>query len=95
MAKVSSTDLCNGPQTLIPTLVNAPDNLLSRDLRIEMCVAGRTRRIPTKIMPAPDDPAIMVIVTRAPETQELVPAKRRGAKRVVERNRDGYWAEVR
>lgn len=82
MAKVSSTDLCNGPQTLIPTLVNAPDNLLSRDLRIEMCVAGSTRRIPTKIMPDP-------------ETQELVPAKRRGAKRVVERNRDGYWAEVR
>ena len=82
MAKVSSTDLCNGPQTLIPTLVNAPDNLLSRDLRIEMCVAGSTRRIPTKIM-------------RDPETQELVPAKRRGAKRVVERNRDGYWAEVR
>ncbi len=81
--------------------MNAPDNLLSRDLRIEMCVAGSTRRIPTKIMPDPDDPddpddpAIMVIVTRDPETQELVPAKRRGAKRVVERNRDGYWAEVR
>ena len=72
--------------------MNAPDNLLSRDLRIEMCVAGSTRRIATKIMP---DPAIMVIVTRDPETQELVPAKRRGAKRVVERNRDGYWAEVR
>jgi hypothetical protein len=46
-------------------------------------------------MPDPDDPVIMVIVTRDPETQELVPAKRRGAKRVVERNRDGYWAEVR
>ncbi len=72
--------------------MNTPDNLLSRDLRIEMCVAGSTRRISTKIMP---DPAIMVIVTRDPETQELVPAKRRGAKRVVERNRDGYWAEVR
>ncbi|MFP6643025.1 MAG: hypothetical protein VCF24_05610 [Candidatus Latescibacterota bacterium] len=50
--------------------------------RVEMRVAGSTRRIPTKIMPDP-------------ETQELVPAKRRGAKRVVERNRDGYWAEVR
>lgn len=50
--------------------------------RVEMRVAGSTRRIPTKIM-------------RDPETQELVPAKRRGAKGLVERNRDGYWAEVR
>ncbi|HJP31759.1 MAG TPA: hypothetical protein QGF95_14510 [Candidatus Latescibacteria bacterium] len=63
--------------------------------RVEMRVAGNTRRIPTKIMPDPDDPEVMVIVMRDPETQELLPAKRRGAKRTVERNRDGYWAEVR
>lgn len=63
--------------------------------RVEMRVAGSTRRIPTKMMPDPDDPQIMVIVSRDPDTQELVPAKRRGAKRVIERNRDGYWAEVR
>lgn len=63
--------------------------------RVEMRVAGSTRRIPTKMMPDPDDPQIMVIVMRDPETKELVPAKRRGAKRVIERNRDGYWAEVR
>jgi hypothetical protein len=63
--------------------------------RIEIRVAGRTRRVPTKIMPDPDDPKIMVIVMRDPETQELMPAKRRGAKRIVERGRDGYWAEAR
>jgi hypothetical protein len=63
--------------------------------RVEMRVAGSTRRIPTKMMPDPDDPETMVIVMRDPDTQELVPARRRGAKRVVERNRDGYWAEVR
>lgn len=63
--------------------------------RVEMRVAGSTRRIPTKMMPDPDDPETMVIVMRDPDTQELVPAKRRGAKRVVERSRDGYWAEVR
>jgi len=43
LAKVSITELCNRPQTLIPTLVNAPDNLLSRDLRIEMWLALAAR----------------------------------------------------
>ena len=32
---------------------------------------------------------------RDPETQELVPARRRGNKRVVERTREGFWAEAR
>ncbi|MDA0337625.1 MAG: hypothetical protein O2782_20870, partial [bacterium] len=63
--------------------------------RVEMRVAGSTRRIPTKMMPDPDDPEVMVIVMRDPETQELVPAKRRGAKRIIERGRDGYWSETR
>jgi hypothetical protein len=63
--------------------------------RVEMRVAGSIRRIPTKIMPDPDDPEQTVIVMRDPETQELVPARRRGAKRYVERTREGYWAEAR
>ena len=78
------------------------DNLSEEDVRkgvqigrVEMRVAGNMRRIPTRIMPDPDDPTRMVIVSRDPKTQELIPAVRRGAKRVVERNRDGYWAEVR
>jgi len=63
--------------------------------QIEMRVAGSIRRIPTKMMPDPDDPQVMVIDMRDPATQELLPAMRRGVKRVVERNRDGYRAEVR
>ena len=63
--------------------------------RVEMRVAGSTRRIPQKIMPDPDDPTQFVIVSRDPETQELVPAKKRGQKRHVERNREGAWQEVK
>ena len=61
--------------------------------RVEMRVAGSTRRIPQKIMPDPDDPTQFVMVSRDPDTQELVPAKRRGQKRIVERGRDGSWQE--
>ena len=63
--------------------------------RVEMRVAGSTRRIPQKLMPDPDDPAQFVICQRDPETGELVPAKRRGAKRIVERGRDGSWQEAK
>lgn len=63
--------------------------------RVEMRVAGSTRRIPQKIMPDPDDPERFVMVTRDPDTQELIPAMRRGQKRYVERNREGYWQEER
>ena len=61
--------------------------------RVEMRVAGSTRRIPQKIMPDPDDPTLFVIVSRDPETQELVPAKKRGQKRLIEKNREGAWVE--
>jgi len=63
--------------------------------RVEMRVAGSTRRIPQKIMPDPDDAEQFVMVTRDPDTQELVPARRRGQVRRVERNREGYWQEAR
>lgn len=63
--------------------------------RVEMRVAGTMRRIPTKIMPDPDDPEVMVLAIRDPATGEVVPAQRRGSKRAVERNRDGYWQESR
>ncbi len=63
--------------------------------RVEMRVAGSTRRIPQKIMPDPDDPTLFVIVSRDPETQELVPAKKRGQKRHIERNREGAWIETK
>ena len=63
--------------------------------RVEMRVAGSTRRIPQKLMPDPDDPSVMVICQRDPETGELAPAKRRGSKRIVERGRDGSWQEAK
>jgi len=63
--------------------------------RVEMRVAGSTRRIPQKKMPDPDDPAQMVICQRDPDSGELMPAMRRGAKRIVERGRDGSWQEAK
>jgi hypothetical protein len=63
--------------------------------RVEMRVAGANRRIPTKILPDPEDPERMVIGARDRETGEIEPALRRGQKRYVERTREGYWAEAR
>ena len=59
--------------------------------RVEMRVAGKNKRIPQKIMPDPDNPEQFVIAQRDPDTNELVPQMRRGAKRIVEKNRDGTW----
>ena len=59
--------------------------------RVEMRVAGKNKRIPQKIMPDPDNPEQFVIAQRDPATNELVPQMRRGAKRTVEKNRDGTW----
>jgi hypothetical protein len=47
------------------------------------------------MMPDPDDPAQMVICQRDPDSGELMPAMRRGAKRIVERGRDGSWQEAK
>ncbi|MBT6625483.1 MAG: hypothetical protein HOB49_00660, partial [Gemmatimonadetes bacterium] len=63
--------------------------------RVEMRVAGSSRRIPTKIMPDPDDPEKMCIASRDPDTRDIVPAKRRGAVRYIEKARDGTWREGR
>ena len=59
--------------------------------RVEMRVAGAAKRIPQKIMPDPDNTEQYIIVRRDPENGELVPQLRRGAKRLVERKRDGSW----
>ncbi|MBT3344868.1 MAG: hypothetical protein HN712_24125 [Gemmatimonadetes bacterium] len=63
--------------------------------RVEMRVAGGTRRIPTKIMPDPDDAEKMCVASRDPDTGEVTPAKRRGAVRYIEKTRDGFWREGR
>jgi len=41
--------------------------------------------------PDPDEPEQYVIAVRDEETGELKPQIRRGAKRVVARDRDGQW----
>ena len=62
--------------------------------RVEMRVAGRNKRIPQKIMPDLDDPGQFVIVKRDPDSGELVPQMRGGAKRIVKKGRDGTWEVV-
>ena len=60
--------------------------------RVEMRVAGNTRRVPYKIMPDIEEPERFVIAQRDPDTEELVPQMRRGVKRFVEKDsRDGSW----
>lgn len=63
--------------------------------RVEMRVAGNTRRVPYKIMPDEEEPERFVISQRDPDTGELVPQMRRGVKRYVEKDaRDGSWKQV-
>jgi len=50
--------------------------------------------VPQKIIADPDDADKFVIAMRDPDTDELVPQLRRGAKRHIERGREGYWKVV-
>jgi hypothetical protein len=59
--------------------------------RVEIRVAGQGKKIPTKIMPDPEDPSRQLVVRRDPETGELGPQMRRGKKHYVEQGRDGVW----
>ena len=61
---------------------------------VEVRIAGNQRRIPYKIMPDPDDGSQHIIVKRDRDTGELLPELRRGAKRVVERGKDGIWKAI-
>ena len=58
--------------------------------RIAVRVAGRIRNIPYKVMPEADDASKFVIVEKDPENGEMVPVRRRGQKRYVQRGRDGW-----
>ncbi|MFH1567241.1 MAG: hypothetical protein ABIL09_04515 [Gemmatimonadota bacterium] len=59
--------------------------------RVEVRVAGQMRRIPQKIILDPDDDSRYVVARRNPDSGALEPVVRRGARRVVERDRDGIW----
>ena len=58
--------------------------------RIAVRVAGRTRNILYKVMPDADDASKFVIVHKDLESGEMVPVRRRGQKRFVQRGRDGW-----
>jgi hypothetical protein len=62
--------------------------------RVEVRIAGNKRRIPYKIMPDPEDGSRHIIVKRDRDTGELTAEMRRGAKRVVERGKDGIWKAI-
>ena len=62
--------------------------------RVEVRIAGNQRRIPYKIMPDPEDGSRHIIVKRDRDTGELTAELRRGAKRVVERGKDGIWKTI-
>ncbi|MFH1566980.1 MAG: hypothetical protein ABIL09_03205 [Gemmatimonadota bacterium] len=63
--------------------------------RVGMRVAGRLRQVPLKVMPDPEDGSRFIIVRRDPESGEMVPLLRRGAKRYVQEARDGSWEAER
>jgi hypothetical protein len=62
--------------------------------RVEMRVAGQMRRVPRKMMLDPDDDQQYCLAQRNPDTGDLEPVLRRGAKRLVERGSDGLWKTV-
>ena len=62
--------------------------------RVEMRVAGQMRRVPRKMMLDPDNDQQYCLANRNPDTGELEPVLRRGAKRLVDRGNDGIWKAV-
>ena len=62
--------------------------------RVEMRIASRTRLVPQKIMPDPDDATKFVIAVKDPNVNDLVPHLKRGKKRYVEKGRNGQWKVI-
>jgi len=50
--------------------------------------------VPRKMMLDPDDDQQYCLAQRNPDTGDLEPVLRRGAKRLVERGSDGLWKTV-
>jgi len=88
--------------TDVPTPASGPDEDLTADeirlgalvARVEMRVAGGTRRVPSRLVRHPDDPTQYVLAKRNAASGALEPAMRRGAYRLVERQSDGVWQAV-
>ena len=59
--------------------------------RVVIRAGGGTKLVPYRIMPDPEDKTRWIMVKRDRENDELVPVRRRGKKRYVEKNREGAW----
>ena len=59
--------------------------------RVAIRSAGSSKRVLYKIMEDPDGSGDYIIVQRDPASADIVPARRHGAKRYVEKDRDGFW----
>jgi len=59
--------------------------------RVVIRAGGGTKLVPYRIMPDPEDKTRWIMVKRDRENDELVPVRRRGKKRYVEKNREGVW----
>jgi hypothetical protein len=91
-------------QTGSPTRALAEDDAaLSSEEEARGAVLGRVQfRIPGggvrnvrhRIMPDPDDAELMIIVHRDPDSGDLAPLRRNGAKRYVKQERNGLWKTV-
>jgi hypothetical protein len=59
--------------------------------RVSMKIGGTWKMVPLKVMPDADEPERHVLVQRDPQSRELVPVFRKGAKCYVSRNKSGIW----
>ena len=59
--------------------------------RVSMKVGGNWRMVPLKIMPDAENAERHVLVQRDPQSQELVPVYRKGARCYVSKNKSGIW----
>jgi hypothetical protein len=59
--------------------------------RVSMKVGGNWRMVPLKIMPDAENAERHVLDQRDPQSQELVPVYRKGARCYVSKNKSGIW----
>ncbi|MEW6750688.1 MAG: hypothetical protein AB1505_06890 [Candidatus Latescibacterota bacterium] len=62
--------------------------------RVAVRTGAGVRLVPFVILPDEEDPRRYVLARRDPQSGELAPVVRRGARRYVARNREGVWEEA-
>jgi len=94
-AEAKSDAEAPGGETGAAQLTEAEEQKGIRIQRVAVRIAGSMRHVPHMVMPDDEDPERSVLARRDPETGEVAPLQRRGAKRYVERNREGIWELAR